>query len=505
VTGDRDVAGDQAAIAAPHTPAVKVAVAGASGYVGSRLVERLAVRGHAVVALARHPQPNWPGNVEAVAVDVGDTEATAAALQGVKTAFYLVHALAEGDDFAERDRRLATSFAHAAQSAGVERIVYLGGLGREALSAHLASRQDVGVVLQESGIPVVELRAAVILGAGSISFEMLRSLTERLPVMVCPRWVRTRLQPLAESDLLGYLEGSLAVAPGIYEIGTPDVTQYLAMMRGYAEARGLRRRLVLTIPLLTPSLSARWVDLVSPVDRRVSHALIESLVNEVLVREPVPAATFSVVPMPVRAAIVSAINDEAEAVAAHLFDRPAGLHGGVYTVRHVMALEPHLVPAVSANLARVGGDLAWYGLAAAWRLRIALGWPFGERLRLARPKKLETGAVVDWWTVARHDIDHLVLASTGWFFGEGWLGYRLTSSPPRMEQVAAFRPKGLPGLAYWRILWPIHFVVFRVMARGQVHRARARAAATTSGPPPSTWLALWARARHCAPVRADQS
>jgi uncharacterized protein YbjT (DUF2867 family) len=466
---------DQASIPAPQAPRARVAVVGASGYVGSRLVERLASRGHAVVALARHPKPNWPGNVEAVAVDVGHAEETAAALKGVTAAFYLVHALAEGENFAERDRRLATSFAQAAQGAGVDKIVYLGGLGREALSAHLASRQDVGVVLQESGIPMVELRAAVVLGAGSISFEMLRSLTERLPFMVCPRWVRTCLQPLAESDLLHYLEESLAVAPGIYEIGTPDVTQYLAMMRCYAEARGLRRRLVLTIPLLTPSLSARWVDLVSPVDRRVSHALIESLVNEVLVHEPVAATTFSVVPMPVRAAIASAIDDEAKDVAAHLFERPAGLHGGVYTVRRVLALEPDLVPAVRANLARVGGDLAWYGLAAAWRVRMALGWPFGERLRLARPEKLETGAAVDWWTVSRHDVDHLVLASTGWFFGEGWLGYRLGSSPPRMEQVAAFRPKGLPGLAYWRVLWPIHFVVFRIMARGQVHRARVRA------------------------------
>ena len=189
--------------------------------------------------------------------------------------------MAGGTGFEARDRELAEAFGRAATSAGVGRIIYLGALGRGDLSTHLVSRQEVGAVLAASGVPVVELRAAVILGAGSISYEMLRSLTERLPVMVCPRWITTRLQPLAESDLLDYLAGSLVAPPGIYEIGTPDVTDYGAMMRSYAEARGLRPRRIFTVPFVTPSLSARWVDLVSPVDRRISHALIESLVNEV--------------------------------------------------------------------------------------------------------------------------------------------------------------------------------------------------------------------------------
>ncbi len=433
----------------------RIAVVGASGYVGRRLVERLAGRGHDVVAVARHPvarPAGTAGAVGTVSADVGDVEAMAAALAGAGAAFYLVHALAEGEDFARADRRLAAAFTRAAHLARVGRLVYLGGLGQDRLSAHLASRQDVGVVLRESGIPTVELRAAVILGAESISFEMLRSLTERLPVMVCPRWVRTCLQPLAESDLLDYLERSLSVAPGVYEVGTPDVTQYVEMMRCYCEARGLRRRHILAVPWLTPELSARWVDLVSPVDRRVSHALIASLVNEVVVHDPAPTVAFDVDPMPVRAAIVRALDDEAARVSAELFDRPAGLVGGVYTVRRHIALTPAQVAVVRANLARVGGDLDWYGLSLAWRLRIMLGWPFGERLRLSRPDRLSVGAQVDWWTVTRYDEDHLVLATTDWFCGEGWLGYQLSSSPPRLRQVAAFRPKGVLGLAYWRIL-----------------------------------------------------
>jgi len=468
VSTSPDIAADARACAPGQ-----IAIAGASGYVGRLLAERLTRAGHSVLAIARHADGlGSDPQVRAFDIDVSDVEATAAALVGVDAAFYLVHAMAGGDGFAGRDRHLAGAFAQAAQRASVRRIVYLGALGHDGLSAHLASRQEVGAVLRGSGIDVVELRAAVILGAGSISFEMLRSLTERLPLMVCPRWVGTRLQPLAEDDLLAYLEESLTVPPGIYEIGTPDVTDYGEMMRLYAEARRLRTRHIFTIPLLTPSLSARWVDLVSPVDRRISHALIESLVNEVVVHDPEPAMTaFTVRPVPVTEAIVRAIDEEAERVSDGLFDRPHGQAGGVHTMRCATPLPPDRVDAARTNLGRVGGDLGWYGMAWAWKLRLRLGRLFGERLSLRRPERIEPGATVDWWTVTRVDEDHLVLAATAWFCGEGWLGYRIASSPLRFEQVAAFRPKGLLGLAYWRLLWPVHWVTFRVMARKQVHHA----------------------------------
>jgi len=453
----------------------QIAIAGASGYVGRLLAERLARTGHGVVALARHPAglPSGP-RVRALGVDISDVDATVAALAGADAAFYLVHAMAGGEGFAARDRGLATAFAQAARKSGVRRIIYLGALGHDDLSPHLASRQEVGVVLRSTGIDVVELRAAVILGAGSISFEMLRSLTERLPVMVCPRWVGTRLQPLAEDDLLAYLEESLTVPPGIYEVGTPDVTDYGEMMRLYAEARRLRTRRIFTIPLLTPSLSARWVDLVSPVDRLISHSLIESLVNEVVVHDPEPAMrAFAVRPQPVTDAIVRAIDEETERVSDGFFDRPEGRAGGVYTMRCATPLPPEQVDAARTNLGRVGGDLGWYGMAWAWKLRLRVGRMFGERLSLLRPERIEPGARTDWWIVTRADEDHLVLSAKDWFCGEGWLGYRVASSPLRLEQVAAFRPKGLLGLAYWRMLWPVHWVVFRAMARGQVRRARA--------------------------------
>lgn len=452
---------------------LRIAVAGGSGYVGRLLTRRLATSGHDVLAISRRvDQHDMGARVEAIGVDIGDSEATAIALSGVKAAYYLVHAMADGDGFAERERRQALAFAGAATRAGVERIIYLGALGSGDLSPHLRSRQEVGSLLRASGIPVVELRCAVVLGAGGISFEMLRSLTERLPFMVCPKWVRTRLQPLAESDLLAYLEEALGVPAGIYEVGTPDVTDYGQMMRCYAEVRGLRPRRILTIPFLTPSLSSRWVDLFSPVDRRISRSLIESLVSEVVVHHPeATAKAFSVRPLSVRAAIDKAIEDERRSVGAHLFERERGAHGGVYTFDRVVPIPPDRIEEVSADLGRVGGDLDWYGLGWAWRLRMVAGRAFGERLRLARPERLEVGVAVDWWTVARIGTGELVLSSAGWFCGEGWLGYAVRSNPTRLEQVAAFRPKGLLGLAYWRVLWPVHLVVFGRMARQRIRRA----------------------------------
>jgi hypothetical protein len=300
---------------------------------------------------------------------------------------------------------------------------------------------------------------------------MLRSLTERLPVMVCPRWITTRLQPLAECDLLDYLAGSLVSPPGVYEIGTPDVTDYGTMMRCYAEARGLRPRRIFTVPFVTPSLSARWVDLVSPVDRRISHALIESLVNEVVVHDPERTyAAFGITPLLVREAIRRAISDEGDRVSDGLLDGSESLGTGVYAIRCAAPLDPDRTEAVRDDLAQVGGDLSWYGMAWAWALRLALGRLFGEKLGTRRPDRLTPGAAADWWEVVRADPDQLVLASVGWFCGDGWLAWRVTDALPLMEQAAAFRPKGLLGLAYWWALWPVHQMVFRVMVRGLVRR-----------------------------------
>ena len=261
---------------------MRVAVVGANGFVGRELSVALVEAHYDVIALSRRA-PEIAG-ATGRSVDVADVASLQRALSGCEVAFYLVHSLSS-EDFRARDHQLAEGFGRAAAAVGLRRIVYLGGLGHDPESEHLVSRQEVGAALASGDVPVVELRAAVVLGAGSISFEMLRYLTERLPFMVCPRWVRTAIQPIASADMTRYLIAAIDVAPGVYEVGGADVTSYREMIGAYALARGLRRRRIVDVPYLTPRLSSYWLDLVTPVDRRVSHALIESLVTEVVVED----------------------------------------------------------------------------------------------------------------------------------------------------------------------------------------------------------------------------
>jgi len=465
----------------------RVAVVGAAGFVGTNLVPRLVAEGFEVRALVRDGSGfHERDHVEVHVTDVSDAEVVSRALAGCETAYYLVHAMAGGPGFEDRDRALAEAFARAACLAGVGRIVYLGGLGHEDLSVHLASRQEVGTVLGSTGVPVVELRAAVVLGAGSISFEMVRYLTERLPMMVCPRWVNTSIQPIALQDLLAYLVESTEVAPGIYEVGCPDATTYRQMMDTYARVRGLRPRLVVKVPVLTPALSAHWVDLVTPVDSTVSHALIESLTNEVTVRtrERTDAA-FTVRPLTVEAAIRAALDSQADWITATLFARRHGLDEGVYTDRSRALLRPRdvgpdgTVPGFAQDLDDCGGKLSWYGLPFAWLLRITLGHLFGEDLRLGRAEEMDAGQRVDWWTIVVREDEALVLRSFEWFCGEAWLGFRVApDGPPAIEQVGSLRTKGVIGMAYWWLLWPIHQFAFRAMVRHR--RARVRRTARSA-------------------------
>jgi uncharacterized protein YbjT (DUF2867 family) len=450
-----------------------VAIAGASGFVGRALTSHLLDRGHDVVALSRSVNPDST-EARTIAVDVGDEGATASALEGVDVAYYLVHSMAGGGDFREVDLRLATTFGRAAAKAGIGRIVYLGALGVGALgngpsSAHLASRHEVGLALGAAGVVVVELRAAVIFGSGSISFEMLRYLTERLPAMVCPRWVRTRIQPIALVDLLAYLDQSLHVPPGVYEIGGADVTTYRDMISQYAHVRGLRPRRVLDIPWLTPRLSSYWVDLVTPVDRSISHALIESLVTEVVVVDPEPARqAFSVAPMGIDSALSAALDDQDKEVTRSLFERGDGLIDGVYSVVTDVAVPPGTDDVVARDLRAIGGRFRWYGAAPGWTARIVLGRLVGERLRRRRAAAVAPGALVDWWRVTGVGSGELVLRSVGWFPGDAWLGYR--SGRGTLRQVAAFRPRGIPGFLYWKLLSPVHRVAFSRMARHRIRR-----------------------------------
>lgn len=457
---------------------VRSAVAGASGFVGRALVARLAADGHEVVALSR--RGTAVAGAEARAVDVGDAAAVEAALAGVDVAYYLVHSLEVGD-FRARDRRLAGAFGAAAAAAGVRRIVYLGGLGEDPSSEHLASRQEVGVALGAAGVPVVELRAAVVLGAGSISFEMLRYLTERLPFMVCPRWVRTAIQPIALADVIEHLVRSVDVASGVYEVGGAEVTTYRDMIAAYAMARGLPKRLIVDVPYLTPRLSSYWVDFVTPVDRNVSHALIESLVTEVVVRDGARTRdAFGIVPMGVVDAIVHALDDQADALDRDLLSRESGLLDGVYTERVVAACGAVDPAAVDADLDRIGGDLGWYGLVTLWRVRLLLGRLIGEQWALSRPERCEATAEVDWWTVVEREPGRLVLRGRGWRPGEAWFGYEVDDG--RVLQVGALRTKGVLGFLYWKALVPVHRRVFVSLARHRVARSRPPGAARSRQP-----------------------
>ena len=450
---------------------MRVAIAGASGFVGQALGERLNESGHDVVALSRSVSDCAFGT--AVAVDVGDESATAEALTDVDVAYYLVHSMAAGVGFPELDLRLATAFGRAAMLAGVTRIVYLGALGSAPDSAHLASRQEVGTALAAAGVAVVELRAAVVFGSGSISFEMLRCLTERLPAMVCPRWVRTRIQPIGLVDLLDYLEESLSVAPGVYEIGGADTTTYRDMISEYARVRGLRPRRIIDIPWLTPHLSSYWVDLVTPVDRAVSHTLIESLTTEVVVLDAdATRRAFSIEPMGVAQALAAALDDQEGAVTRSLLSRDGGVVDGVYTVVIDVDIPPGHGETVDQDLEAIGGEIGWYGATWGWVIRLAVGRLVGEHLGTQRPEHLVAGAAVDWWRVARSAPGELVLQGVGWFPGDAWLGYHVRGDV--LHQVAAFRPRGIPGFLYWKLLGPVHHVVFRRMARHRVRGVAGR-------------------------------
>lgn len=450
-----------------HGEAVRVAVVGANGFVGRELSVALVAAGYDVVALSRRG-PEIAG-AEGCSVDVADEMALRTALAGCEIAFYLVHSLSS-QDFRARDQQLAAGFGRAASAAGLRRIIYLGGLGHDPESEHLVSRQEVGTALASGDVPVVELRAAVVLGAGSISFEMLRYLTERLPFMVCPRWVRTAIQPIALADVIRYLIGAIDVEPGVYEVGGADVTSYRDMIAAYATARGLRRRRIVDVPYLTPRLSSYWLDLVTPVNRRVSHALIESLVTEVIVEDQGRTdAAFAIEPIGLADALRAALDDQAIELDHDLLGRESGLRDGVYTVRVVAPLSHAEPTRLDADLERIGGSYSWYGLTLAWRVRALLGRVVGEYWKLSCPPAIVQGAAVDWWLVVRRDPGMLVLRAIRWFPGDAWLSYGCTEE--EFVQVGSLRPKGVPGFLYWKLLQPVHRRVFQTLARHRVTHA----------------------------------
>jgi uncharacterized protein YbjT (DUF2867 family) len=469
-----------------------ILVTGATGYIGGRLVPRLLAAGRQVRCLARNPDRlagrRWSG-VQLVPGDVSDAQSLEAALRGVAQAYYLVHAMGDGhSDFRTKDLRQAQVFAEACAKAGVRRIIYLGGLGDPEghRSAHLASRQEVGAALGSTGVPVLEFRAAVIVGSGSASFEMIRHLTERLPVMITPQWVHTRCQPIGVRDVLTYLTEALEhpEVEGVFEIGGRDVLDYRAMMLGYAEAQGLHR-LILPVPF--PRLSVHWVDLVTPIPKALAGPLIEGMNTEVVVRDPRALQVFRVRPMSYREALTLALQrlDEdavettwASALAGEPEGRSLASHEGMLFERyhcHVKA-PPH---AVFRAFCALGGENGWPAGNALWQLRglmdRAVGG-VGMRRGRRHPRTLRVGDPVDFWRVEALEQDRLLrLRAQMRFMGHAWLQFMVKKegTGSRLEQTAFFDPHGLFGLLYWYAVLPLHRFVFPGMIRAL--RARAEA------------------------------
>ncbi len=475
---------------------MRILVVGASGYIGGRLVPLLTARGHDLVLTSRDARPLAARFPEArvVAADLLDPGTLAPALEGVEVAYYLAHSMGSGErGFAERDRQAAHDFAQAASRAGVSRIIYLGGLGDDTadLSHHLASRHETGAQLASAGVPVTEFRAAVIIGSGSASFEILRHLTERLPVMITPRWVGTRCQPIGIRDVLDYLVAALdhPEVAGIVEIGGPDILSYRDMMRGYARRRGLRR-LMIPVPVLTPRLSSYWVNLVSPVPAGIARPLIEGLRNEVVVRNPGPAAAFGLEPMGYAEAVQQAIDrTDRHDVESTWFDALAApnkasldsmtSHEGMFVERRSRVVEAP--PAqVFAEVERVGGNAGWPYANALWRIRGLMDrivGGVGMRLGRRDPDHLRVGDALDFWRVEEVRSPGLLRFRAEMRVpGRAWLQYEVirTESGSRLIQTAFFEPKGLPGLAYWYLLYPVHALIFRGTVRVLADRAEAR-------------------------------
>ena len=474
----------------------RLLLTGASGYVGGRLLERLEQAGHRIRCMSRRPEQmaaRVAPTTEVVAGDIKDAESLRAAMRDVNVAYYLVHSMSGGSDYRQADREGAEAFGAAASEAGVRRIVYLGGLGEgDDLSPHLESRQEVGRVLAQSGVETLELRAAIVIGSGSTSFEMIRALVDRLPVMITPRWVNTRTQPIAIEDVVEYLLEAADVpldGSRVVGIGGPDQVSYGDLMREYARQRGLRR-LMISVPVLTPHLSSLWLGLVTPVYARVGRALVEGLRNETVVRDAAAQELFPLRPRGYVEAIARAlVNEDREFAATRWSDALSsgpkqrafgGASVGSRLVNSRVARVPLPPEEAFAPIQRIGGREGWYYGNALWRLRGLLDLPFGgagTRRGRRDPVHLLPGDTVDFWRVEAIEPGHLLrLAAEMSLPGRAWLQWEVEPSAGGsiIRQTAIFDPVGVLGRLYWYAIWPVHGFVFNGMIRGIARAAADR-------------------------------
>lgn len=466
-----------------------ILLTGASGYVGGRLLPLLEQAGFHVRCLARQPA-RFVGsvgqNTEVVAGDVLIRSSLDAALVGVHTAYYLVHSMGEGHDFEQLDRQAAENFAQACTAHGVKRIIYLGGLGNpdHQLSKHLRSRQEIGNILRTSSAAVVEFRASIIIGSGSLSFEMIRALVERLPIMICPKWVRVLAQPIAIEDVLAYLLEAATLPDDVhqvFEIGGPDQLSYGELMHLYAQQRGLRRWMI-PVPFLTPYLSSLWLGLVTPLYARVGRKLVDSLRNPTLVSNNLANRFFAVRPRSTSAAIQRALTNEDQQFAATRWSDALSAGsvtkswGGVRFGSRLVDSRTLTIRATAADafrpIQRIGGQTGWYYGDWLWQIRgfldLLVGG-VGVRRGRRHDEQIRVGDALDFWRVEAFEENHLLrLQAEMKVPGRAWLEFEVTEvdGQATIRQTAIFDPVGLFGLAYWYALYPLHQFVFAGMLRG---------------------------------------
>lgn len=464
-----------------------ILLTGASGYVGGHLLKALEAVGHRVRCAVRRPEAMHvsAAGTTVVRADVLDRESIGTALRGVDTAYYLVHSMNSERSFEQADRKGASNFADAARAAGVKRIVYLGGLGNPnaALSPHLRSRLEVGELLRASGAQVIEFRASAIIGAGSLSFEMVRALAERLPVMITPRWVTIEAQPIAIEDVIRYLVAALALdatSNRVFEIGGAERVSYGGIIREYARQRGLRRAMI-RVPVLTPRLSSWWLRLVTPLQARVGRELIEGVRHATVVADDLALRTFAIRPVGIQKAIADALRTEDLEFSATRWSEarsampPHSPWGGVRIGNHLIVsqtIDVEAPPATAfAPIRRIGGSVGWYYGRWLWELRALadrlLGGA-GMRWGRSNDETIAVGNQIDFWRVSAFEPDRkLTLAAEMKLPGRAWLDFEVepTGTGSTIRQTAIFDPAGLFGLLYWYLSFPLHQLVFAGMLR----------------------------------------
>jgi uncharacterized protein YbjT (DUF2867 family) len=469
-----------------------ILVTGATGYVGGRLIPRLLDAGYPVRALVRDPNRlqgrSWVDQVEVYKGNVLEPETLTPALEGVDVAYYLIHSMMAGAGFHQRDQQAANAFSAVAKEGEARKIVYLGGLGDPAaeLSDHLRSRQETGIALQSAGVPVLEFRAGVIVGAGSASFEMIRYLTERVPIMISPRWVYTRTQPISIGNILDYLVAAIELPQDsnlVIEIGGPQVLTYEDMLRGYAAIRGLKRAII-PVPVLTPRLSSYWVHWVTPISASLARPLIEGLRNEVIVRDNQAKDLFPAIQLvpyeeAVEIALASLQASEVESALSDALANTLGdvspvqlsTHDGMIIERRTLEINATTSDAYRA-FTSLGGQQGWLYANWAWRLRGifdrmigGVGFRRGRR----NHHDLRVGDALDFWRVEQLDPNRQMLLRAEMIVpGRAWLQFEaspLDSGKTYLQQTAFFAPKGLSGLLYWYALYPIHAWIFSGLIR----------------------------------------